>query len=1321
MGCGEESTSQLLQPVLTDALGQGPGHSLQAAGRRSPVSNSGAPIAHAQPGTPAAPQVSIIRARKHKRLHVGEWVTRWVLAMAPGMLVILLHRQRLRLERGSHLPQSWGTKWRPGFLPSRLLGSHLPYIAMCPDRGFPVPSAERKKAFLFGSGRKRLGGAEARRPPQQRRQRRGGQSAARPARSREPRTDAPPPPHARRARAPTSALGPSAPSQRGPAPSLAPRAPLALRSARNPRERAAARRPAPAPLAPPPRPAQPRPAPRLAPAPHSSCAPCGVRRAPGGGAGARGAGPAGRPWSEAAPTALDGRTDAGRAPRASHGKMNRAESPKPPVAPKPRTASPFAPVTAPKLPPSPRPESLHSPNSMSRGPKPPIAPKPRLAAPHEWRASVYVINSLNKCSNGKLLCVDRGLYDEPRPGPECSERPEPEAGEDYIVAPRAPPSEDEDEAGPGDGDCAEKAAEPLGPAEEEEQQGRGEGGMGATEDLGASAEAALSREGDEDPVPAPEGPEEAEDSAPEGPEEAEDSAPEGPEGAEDSAPEGPEGAEDSAPEGPEGAEDSAPEGPEGAEDSAGDPGAEEQEPAGEQGEKLAGEHSPELPRPGEADSRALAAGLALEAEDDGEDLGPEPRGLDGVDSEPPGEGAAADASGEPTEQEELAAGAQESGTADSPAGSASEEERAEGTGGLCQDEAPERDEDTAAVTLEAGGAPREGAGPGEEELAEESCHIVPFENGCVDDFAPPLSGGPYQFFPTESTSFCSESYAPALPESPPGLAPEQEPESGGCAEQDLAAGPPCGREGPCASGKAAVPEAGPVDDALTNPYEMDPDCGVALGDAERPTPQAAPGPLSGPGETAGSDAEGDLLPPDAKDASSRARPHSGKLTGYVPETVPEEAGPDAGAGAVSREARRTALSLEGRPPEASRALPAKPRAFTLYPRSFSVEGREIPVSVYREPEGPGLDDHRVKRKEDGLPLPCLIGSSGSFSQRNHLPSSGTSTPSSVVDIPPPFDLACITKKPITKSSPSLLIESEPPDKHPKKKKSSFKRFLALTFKKKSENKVHVEVNLSSSRSSSESSYHGPSRLLEMDRRSLSNSPQLKARTGKLRASESPSSLIFYRDGKRKGLPFSRTVSRVESFEDRSRPPFLPLPLTKPRSISFPNADTSDYENIPAMNSDYENIQIPPRRPGRAGTFTKLFEDQSRALSTANENDGYVDMSSFNAFESKQQSADQDAESSSAKGSGGRSCLLPQSPREFSSTTDASARAVTKWRGRLRPLRGLGCILDGETDVPCRACHRVARPSRLPRELEPPSCGGCTQSSGALARRSRLWS
>uniref|UniRef100_A0A8C0I032 FYVE, RhoGEF and PH domain containing 5 n=1 Tax=Balaenoptera musculus TaxID=9771 RepID=A0A8C0I032_BALMU len=553
-----------------------------------------------------------------------------------------------------------------------------------------------------------------------------------------------------------------------------------------------------------------------------------------------------------------------------------------------------------------------------------------------------------------------------------------------------------------------------------------------------------------------------------------------------------------------------------------------------------------------------------------------------------------------------------------------------------QDEPPDQKEktdpeETAVVTQEAGEDPQEGEDPVQDEGAEESCQIIPFERDFVDDFVAPLSGRPYEFFPSESTSFCSESCSP-YSESAQSLESEQEPRSGERAEQDTVAGPGCGRrgslqggarEGPSVPDVVVMPEEeDATDDALANPYEMGVGlaCGADPGEGEKPEAQAALDTASGCGlkEEVNSDAEGGLVPIDRKNVITRARPHSGKMAGCVPETVPEETGPEAGSSAIgiggaTKEARKAVLSLEGKLLDVGRALPAKPRAFTLYPRSFSVEGREIPASLCREPEVCGLDGHGIKRKDDNLSL-------------GHLPSSGTSTPSSVVDIPPPFDLACITKKPITKSSPSLLVESEPPDKHTKKKKPSFKRFLALTFKKKTESKVHVDVNVSSSRSSSESSYHGPARLLEMDRRSLSNSPQLKARTGKLRACDSPSSLIFYRDGKRKGVPFSRTVSRVESFEDRSRPPFLPLPLTKPRSISFPNADTSDYENIPAMNSDYENIQIPPRRPPRAGTFTKLFEDQSRALSTANENDGYVDMSSFNAFESKQQSADQEAES-----------------------------------------------------------------------------------------------
>uniref|UniRef100_W5MZ93 FYVE, RhoGEF and PH domain containing 5 n=1 Tax=Lepisosteus oculatus TaxID=7918 RepID=W5MZ93_LEPOC len=388
-------------------------------------------------------------------------------------------------------------------------------------------------------------------------------------------------------------------------------------------------------------------------------------------------------------------------------------------------------------------------------------------------------------------------------------------------------------------------------------------------------------------------------------------------------------------------------------------------------------------------------------------------------------------------------------------------------------------------------------------------------------------------------------------------------------------------------------------------------------------------------EEAGLDTEGEnlnFISLDRKSIVTRTRSLSGKVPGYVPETVPEETGPESDM-LQSNEYCTVALDKSGNPLsdheqlEINRMIPSKPRRFILYPRSYSVEGRDMPMSVFRENDSSTGEDGRMKRKDDNLSLPCFIGSSGSFSQRSHLPSSGMSTPTSVVDIPPPFELAYITKKPITKSSPSLLIESDSADKQ-KKKKSSFKRFLTLKFKKKTENKVHVDVNVSSSRSSSESSHHGPLRVLELDRRSLGSSPQLKSRSGKPWALDSPSTFLFYKDSKRKGTPktFSRSVSRVESFEDRSRPPFMPLPLTKPRSISFPNADTSDYENIPAMNSDYENIQIPPRRPTRTGTFTEFFEDPSRALSSANENDGYVDMSSFTGFESKPQTPDQESES-----------------------------------------------------------------------------------------------
>ncbi|XP_077582487.1 FYVE, RhoGEF and PH domain-containing protein 5b [Stigmatopora nigra] len=280
----------------------------------------------------------------------------------------------------------------------------------------------------------------------------------------------------------------------------------------------------------------------------------------------------------------------------------------------------------------------------------------------------------------------------------------------------------------------------------------------------------------------------------------------------------------------------------------------------------------------------------------------------------------------------------------------------------------------------------------------------------------------------------------------------------------------------------------------------------------------------------------------------------------------------------------------------------KPHYLPLYPPS-SVS---TPVCSHRKTES----------------SPC-----GRFSRSPPLSSSGLSTPTSVVDIPPPFELAYITKKPIAKSSPSLLIDVDATEKN-QKKKSSIKRFLMLKFKRKVETN---QSNLSSSESSSESSHPTPNRLLDSDRRSATNSPRLLQRsTCRPQASpETPPALFFYPATTRgeSSLAFlNRSVVRVESFEERSRVPFSPLPLTKPRSISFPNADSSDYENIPPVNSDYENVQVPQWRPFRPQPLGDFFERPMRALSTANETDGYVDMSSLPGFDIKAKSSGQEAES-----------------------------------------------------------------------------------------------
>lgn len=292
---------------------------------------------------------------------------------------------------------------------------------------------------------------------------------------------------------------------------------------------------------------------------------------------------------------------------------------------------------------------------------------------------------------------------------------------------------------------------------------------------------------------------------------------------------------------------------------------------------------------------------------------------------------------------------------------------------------------------------------------------------------------------------------------------------------------------------------------------------------------------------------------------------------------------------------------------------AKPLYLSRYPRSISMEGQEASVYSYME----GSPKHRGAA--------CL---SGGFS-RCSPSSSALSTPTSAVDIPPPFELAYITKRPITKSSPSLFVEDDASEKN-RRKKSSIKHFLMLKFRRKTDSKSAADVSASSFKSSSESVQQAAgtsSRLLDPGRQALSCSPQPTSHYARPRLSHAPPS-TFYNKGNGSAVAFlNRSIVRVESFEDRSRAPFIPLPLTKPRSISFPNTDTSDYENVPPISSDYENVQVPQRRPVRQVPFPEFFGRPAHGLSSANETDGYVDMSSLPGFKGKTQQPVEETERS----------------------------------------------------------------------------------------------
>lgn len=378
----------------------------------------------------------------------------------------------------------------------------------------------------------------------------------------------------------------------------------------------------------------------------------------------------------------------------------------------------------------------------------------------------------------------------------------------------------------------------------------------------------------------------------------------------------------------------------------------------------------------------------------------------------------------------------------------------------------------------------------------------------------------------------------------------------------------------------------------------------------------------------GFESEGEnFMPLDRKTIVTRSRSYSGKVSNYVPETVPEETGTETHDYCTVPEDRsREPINILQQPAENCITPSTKSRRFL--PSSRSADGPELTFFPSAENDQSVKNEIRMQRKDDTLSLPCFITSSGSFSQRSHQSSSGVSTPTSLADIPPPFELVPITKRPVTKSSPSLLIQHETSE-IPKKKKSSFKRFLAFKFKRKTDSKAFNDGSVRSSRSSSESSHHGV-RVIELDRRSNGSSSQLQSTMVNplQHPSKLPSSVIICKDHhRRKGdlKADGKVVSRVESFEERSRRSIMPLPMTKPRSISFPSADTSDYENIPAMSSDYENIQI-PGRPTRSHTVTEFFENPNRTTVLCNENDGYVDMNSFPGIDSNPKTSKADCES-----------------------------------------------------------------------------------------------
>lgn len=250
----------------------------------------------------------------------------------------------------------------------------------------------------------------------------------------------------------------------------------------------------------------------------------------------------------------------------------------------------------------------------------------------------------------------------------------------------------------------------------------------------------------------------------------------------------------------------------------------------------------------------------------------------------------------------------------------------------------------------------------------------------------------------------------------------------------------------------------------------------------------------------------------------------------------------------------------------------------------------------------------------GDSLPALTGSLGCLSPGSPCPRA--------VDIPPPFELSSITRRPIRKSTPAL-----PSDVSACNRKLDFglkRYFLPLRFLRKTERRT--DSRSGSSRSSSESSPQGSCRKLNLIRQ-CTESPEIH-RAHDSSVPSSPSSLRLHKNMHRPGAstplndnfrsasPNSWDMLRVES-DDLIHSLFVqPFPLSKPRSFSSPNVDSSIYENVLNTSPHYENVHVRLLSPSN---------QNQRNQNSANDTDGYVDMNSLPNFQNKSSANEQETE------------------------------------------------------------------------------------------------